>query len=64
MTINTTTGAATLVGHFPGGMEISALAIPYGQAGDPGWISGNVILDGGAGSVESVTITAGTEAIT
>ncbi len=38
MTINTTTGAAALVGHFPGGMEISALAIPYGQAGDPGWI--------------------------
>ncbi len=58
--IDTDTGAAFPIGDFPGGMEITCLAIPYDQNPPVGWIEGHVILDSG-GNVHEVLISAGGE---
>ncbi len=57
--IDTTTGAAFPIGDFPGGMEITCLAIPYNQTLSAGWINGQVTLDGGDGNVSEVEVSAG-----
>ncbi|MDO9577986.1 MAG: carboxypeptidase regulatory-like domain-containing protein [Candidatus Cloacimonadales bacterium] len=52
-TINTTTCAMTLIGNFPGGMEVSGFAIPYNSES---WVSvtnnASGVVAGNGGSIE------------
>lgn len=56
-TINTTTGASTLVGAFPGGAEVDCLAIATTAAVDVPWLSENPTAGTiPGGGIEDITV--------
>ncbi len=56
--IDTTTGASTLIGAFPGGAEVDCLAFPTGGSADVPWLSEDPVSGTvTAGETAEVTIT-------